>query len=228
MKLLPESICTLYLNFINPVIKFFIRLETNPNFLTTLGLIIQLIAIYFLATGKFIIGGALILIAGTCDIIDGQVAQGRGMGTKFGALYDSVLDRYAEFAMFFGIGYYFIKSGDYFSSIVTFIALGGSLMTSYIRARSEALNFDCRVGIMQRPERIVYIGFASILSGILSWILAVPYSLIPLITVLVIIAFMANYTACQRIWHVYKLTDRGRELLTPNPDNPEPNRSKKG
>lgn len=228
MDLLPESLRTRYLNLISPVIKFFIRLEINPNHLTTLGLIIQLFAIYFLAAGKFIVGGVLILIAGTCDIIDGKVARKRGIGTKFGALYDSALDRYAEFAMFFGIGYFFIKSGDYFSSIVTFVALGGSLMTSYIRARSEALNFDCRVGIMQRPERIVYIGFASILSGILSWmskIFTVPY---PLIIVLVIIAIMANYTACQRIWHVYKLTDRGRELLTPNPGKPEPNRSKKG
>lgn len=221
MKLLPDSLCTLYLNFINPVIKFFIRLEIHPNHFTTLGVIIQLFAVYFLATGKFIIGGALILIAGTCDIIDGQVARVRGIGTKFGALYDSALDRYAEFAMFFGIGYFFIKHEYYFSSIVAFIALGGSLMTSYIRARSEALNFDCRVGVMQRPERIVYIGFASILSGIPA---ISPY---PLIIVLIIIAIMANYTAFQRIMYVYKLTDRGRELLSPNPDKPEPNRSQK-
>ncbi|KPK95744.1 hypothetical protein AMJ80_03850 [bacterium SM23_31] len=212
MNFLPESMRTWYLNLITPVIKFFIRLEIHPNHFTTLGLIIQLFTIYFLATGKFIIGGILILIAGTCDIIDGQVARERGIGTKFGALYDSALDRYAEFAMFFGIGYFFIKHEYYFSSIVTFIALGGSLMTSYIRARSEALNFDCRVGIVQRAERVVYIGFASILSGISA---IKPY---PLIIVLIIIAIMANYTAFQRIMHIYKLTNRGRELLTQDSD----------
>jgi len=216
MDFLPAGIRNWYLNLIKPAIDFFIRLEIHPNHFTTVGFLIQLFTVYFLATGRFFIGGWLILLAGTCDIIDGKVARARGIGTKFGALYDSTLDRYSEFAMFFGIGYYFIKNEFYFSTIVAFIALGGSLMTSYIRARSEALNIECKVGIMQRPERVVYIGFACIFS-------IIPYvGFYPLIATLLIIAITANFTAIQRLKHVYNITDHGRELLYNSEQKSEP------
>jgi CDP-diacylglycerol--glycerol-3-phosphate 3-phosphatidyltransferase len=208
MNLLPDIIKKWYIGLINPLIAFFIRREVNPNHLTTMGLLIQFIATYFLATGSFIIGGCLILAAGTCDIIDGQIARNRRVSTKFGALYDSTLDRYAEFAMFFGIGFYLINKQFYFSSIIAFIALGGSLMTSYIRARSEVMGLDCKVGIMQRPERVVYIGFASIFSAFWK---EMPY---PLIIVIGIIAVMSNFTAVQRMVYIYRLTGNGKELLT--------------
>ena len=208
MNLLPDIIKKWYMCLINPLIVFFIRREVNPNHLTTMGLLIQFIATYFLATGSFIIGGCLILAAGTCDIIDGQIARNRKISTKFGALYDSTLDRYAEFAMFFGIGFYLINKQFYFSSIIAFIALGGSLMTSYIRARSEVMGLDCKVGIMQRPERVVYIGFASIFSAFWK---EMPY---PLIIVIGIIAVMSNFTAVQRMVYIYRLTGNGKELLT--------------
>jgi len=208
MNFLPDVLRQWYINMINPAVRFFIRLEINPNHFTTLGFLIQLVSVYFLATGKLFVGGCLIILAGSCDMIDGKVARARGAGTKFGALYDSTIDRFSEFAMFFGIGYYFIKNEYYLSTIGAFIALGGSLMTSYIRARSEGLGFECKVGYMQRPERIVYIAFAAIAS-IIPY--AGPY---PLIAVLWMIAIMANFTAFQRVYHVYKQTDRGRELMT--------------
>jgi CDP-diacylglycerol--glycerol-3-phosphate 3-phosphatidyltransferase len=207
MNLIPDVLQRCYINLINPLISFFIRHKANPNHLTTLGLIIQFISMYFLATGSFFIGGVLILAAGTCDMIDGKIARSRSVSTKFGALYDSTLDRYAEFAMFFGIGFYLINRQYYVSSIVAFIALGGSLMTSYIRARSEAMGLDCRVGIMQRPERIVYIGFASIFSIFFK---DMPY---PLVIVIAITAVTSNFTAIQRMVHIYRLTNSGRELL---------------
>jgi len=207
MDFLPDGIRSWYINLIRPAINFFIRLNINPNHFTTVGFIIQLLTIYFLATGKLFVGGWLILLAGTCDIIDGRVARARGVGTKFGALYDSTIDRYSEFAMFFGIGYYFIKNEYYFSTIVAFIALGGSLMTSYIRARSEGLGLDCKVGYMQRPERIVYIGFACIFT-------VIPFvGIYPLLITLWAIAIMANFTAFQRLKHIWDNTDHGRELL---------------
>ncbi len=205
MDFLPEGIRNWYINLIKPAVDFFIRLEIHPNHFTTLGFLIQLLSIYFLATGKLFVGGWLILLAGTCDMIDGKVARVRGIGTKFGALYDSTIDRYSEFAMFFGIGFYFIKNEFYFSTIGAFIALGGSLMTSYIRARSEGLGFECKVGYMQRPERVVYIGFACIFS-------VIPYvELYPLFIVLWLIAVMANFTAFQRLRHIYIATDYGKE-----------------
>ncbi|MFC1557537.1 CDP-alcohol phosphatidyltransferase family protein [candidate division KSB1 bacterium] len=207
MEFLPEGIRKWYLNLINPAVNFFIRIEINPNHLTTVGFLIQLFTVYFLANGHLFIAGWLILLAGTCDIVDGKVARARAVGTKFGALYDSTLDRYSEFAMFFGIGYYFIKNEFYFSTIVAFLALGGSLMTSYIRARSEGLGLECKVGSMQRPERIVYIGLASIFSSF-------PYiDIYPLLIVLWGIAVMSNLTAFQRLKHVYYSTNRGKDLL---------------
>jgi len=207
MKLLSDPIKEWYINLINPAVEFFIKLEIHPNHFTTLGFLIQIVATYFIATEHFITGGFLVLASGTCDIIDGKVARARGIGTKFGALYDSTLDRYAEFVMFFGLGYYFIKNGWYLSSIIAFVALGGSLMTSYIRARSEALGLHAKVGSMQRPERVVYLGFASIFSGIpfLS-----PY---PLILLLWMIAILSNITAFQRLVHVYKQTNDGKDLM---------------
>jgi len=207
MKILSYGVQSWYLNLIDPMVKFFIRLEINPNHFTTFGLIVQLIAVYFLATGNFLISGIFIWISGTSDIIDGKIARSRKVGTKFGALYDSTLDRYAEFAIYFGFGFYFVKNTDYLFSIVTFIALGGSLMTSYIRARSEALNLSCKVGMMQRPERIVYMGGASILSSISL------FALIPIKIVLIMVAVLSNITAVQRLKHIYELTDKGRELM---------------
>jgi len=208
MNILPDFLKNWYLNLIEPAINFFIRLEIHPNHFTTLGFLIQIVASYFLAVGNFVTGGFLIFASGTCDIIDGKVARARGHETKFGALYDSALDRYAEFIMFFGLGFYFIKNEYYLSSIVAFLALGGSLMTSYIRARSEGLKIDCKVGIMQRPERIVYIAVAAILSGIP---MLQPY---PLIIMLWVIAGTSNITAFQRLAHVYKVTNSGKDELT--------------
>lgn len=207
MNFLPDWVRNWYINLINPAVQFFISLEINPNHFTTLGFLIQLVSVYFLANGQLFVGGWLILLAGTCDMIDGKVARARGAGTKFGALYDSVIDRYSEFAMFFGIGFFFVKNEFYWSTVGAFLALGGSLMTSYIRARSEGLGFDCKVGYMQRPERIVYIAFASIFTKI-------PFvGIYPLLIVLWIIAIMSNFTAFQRLYHVYKQTNNGKELM---------------
>lgn len=216
MKILSKGVQTWYLNLIEPMVKFFIRLEINPNHFTTFGLIIQIIAVYYLAAGNFLISGIFIWISGTSDIIDGKIARSRKVGTKFGALYDSTLDRYAEFAIYFGFGFFFIKNEDYLFSIVTFIALGGSLMTSYIRARSESLNLFCKVGMMQRPERIVYLGGASIISSISL------FALVPIKIVLIMVAVLSNITAVQRLKHIYDLTDKGRELMPIDPPKAEP------
>ncbi len=211
MKFISDGIQNWYLRLIDPAINFFIKIEIHPNHFTTVGFLIQSVAVYFIATGKFFVGGALTWLSGTCDIIDGKIARTRGIGTKFGALYDSTLDRYSEFIMFFGLSYYFVSREYFLTSILTFIALGGSLMTSYIRARSEALGMHIKVGKMQRPERIVYIGGAAVLSGIpyLSQFIS-PY---PLIIVIAIIAVTSNTTAFQRLVVMYKLTDNGRELM---------------
>lgn len=142
----------------------------------------------------------MILIAGLFDILDGRVARATNRVTKFGALYDSTLDRYGEVLIFFGLAYYFSRSelmlwGFDWSTLVILsvsMALGGSVMTSYVRARAEGLGLECKVGIMQRSDRLVYLGIGAL------------FFKFTLVLALILIAIMANITAIQRLYHVWK------------------------
>jgi len=192
LNILPIGLKNWYLNLMKPVIDFFIALELNPNFFTTIGFILSIISAYFFAVGYLRIAGALVLLAGTFDIIDGRVARATNRVTKFGALYDSTLDRYSEVIIFFGLAYYFVSQDMLITSVAVFVALGGSIMVSYVRARAEGLGFECNVGIMQRPERIVYLGLSSLAHKYL------------LILAILMIAILANYTAMQRLYYVWK------------------------
>lgn len=201
INVLPDAIKNWYLRLIKPIVEFFVRLELNPNFFTTIGFILTVGAAVLFAVGHLTIAGAIILLAGTFDIIDGRVARATKRVTKFGALYDSTLDRYSEVIMFFGMAYYFVKLDMFITSLAVSFALGGSIMVSYVRARAEALGFQCKVGIMQRPERVVYIGFGAILSFI---------HLYTLIFAILLIAVFANVTAIQRLYHTW-VVENGRK-----------------
>lgn len=194
-SILPDSIKNGFSKAIDPPIELIVRLNVHPNFFTVLGLIITIIGAYFYTIGQLRVAGALILLGGICDMIDGKVARRGGLSSNFGALFDSSLDRYAEFFMFFGVGVHFIRVETplaMWTTIMAFLALGGSMMVSYVRARAEGLGYDCKVGIMQRAERIVYIGIASIFH---------EYALMVVIWA---IAILANFTAFQRMHHVWK------------------------
>lgn len=192
IEVLPQNVKNWYLNLIKPVVDFFIRLELNPNFFTTIGFILSIISAYFFAIGNLRLGGFVILLAGTFDIVDGQVARATNRVTKFGALYDSTLDRYSEVIMFFGLAYFFVSQSMLKTSVAVSIALGGSIMVSYVRARAEALGFECKVGMMQRPERVVYIGLGALIH---------QYALVLALT---IVAVLANFTALQRLYHIWQ------------------------
>lgn len=192
IEVLPQNIKDWFLNFIKPVVDLFIRLELNPNFFTTIGFVLSIISAYFFAVGSLRLGGLVILLAGTFDIVDGQVARATNRVTKFGALYDSTLDRYSEVIMFFGLAYFFVSQSMLKTSVAVSIALGGSIMVSYVRARAEALGFECKVGMMQRPERVVYIGLGALIH---------QYALILALT---IVAVLANFTALQRLYHIWQ------------------------
>ena len=141
--------------------------------------------------GNIKAGGGAILIGGMFDTFDGKLARATGRSSKFGAVFDSSLDRYAELAMFFGMEIYFLNSGDLMTSIVIFFALSGSVMVSYVRARAEGLGMECKVGVMQRADRIVLVGVSCFIH------------IYALIVVLWIIAVLANITAVQRMYHVW-------------------------
>src|SRR5690349_10685007 len=145
-------------------------------------------------------------------MIDGQVARLGNMSSKFGALYDSVLDRYSELVMFLGICYYLVGHHYFLSSLFAFIALIGSMMVSYVRARAEGLGIECKDGLMQRPERVVTVGVSAIACGIASIFLGGDYKLfipgipfhvfetISIFTIpITVMAVLTNITAVKRL-----------------------------
>ena len=202
VDILPDGIKNWYLRLITPIVDFFIAHSLNPNWFTTVGFFLSILTAVLFGMGKIPLAGALILLAGTFDIIDGRVARATNRVTKFGALYDSTLDRYAEVMIFFGLAYYYVEHNYLLRSVSVSVAIGGSLMVSYIRARAEGLNFECKVGIMQRPERIVLLGIGSLLVPIFTRINP-DYALYPLDTAIIVIAILSNFTAIQRLYHVW-------------------------
>jgi CDP-diacylglycerol--glycerol-3-phosphate 3-phosphatidyltransferase len=189
---IPESWKNGYAKIINPLIRLLTRWDMHPNTFTTLGFLISCIASYFMSLGDFRIAAILVLFAGICDTIDGKLARDSGKVSKFGALFDSTLDRYSEVLLFFGMAYYFIEHNLYMSSIAVAVALGGSLMVSYIRARAEGLGFECKVGVLQRSERLLLITAGGLIH---------PNALIAAVW---IIAVFSNITAVVRMVHVWK------------------------
>ncbi len=143
-------------------------------------------------------GGVIILAAGLFDMMDGRLARMSGKSSLFGALWDSTLDRYSELVSLFGICLVFLQSGRFAVGIVTFAAMIGSVMVSYVRARAEGLQVECKVGLMQRPERVVVTAVTAIVTGLTGniWWLAGGMALI---------ALLANVTAFWRIAHCYRV-----------------------
>lgn len=193
INILPESLKNWFLKLITPIVDYFISHNLNPNWFTTIGFILSVGTTYLFAVGELRLAGVFVLLAGIFDIIDGRVARATNRVTKFGALYDSTLDRYSEVFVFFGLAYFFVNIDPdaLWRPVAVAVALGGSMMVSYIRARAEGLNLDCKVGLMQRPERVVSLGVGALISQeVLTW-------------VIIAIAVLANFTAIQRLHHVW-------------------------
>lgn len=192
-KIIPDSWKEFYSSLITPITDFFIRFNANPNAFTTAGLLISVVAAYFAMKGSFQTASFWLLLSGLCDTIDGKLARASGKETRFGALYDSTLDRYAELLYFLGLAFYFVHAEWYRTSVAIFLGLGGSMMVSYVRARAEGLGFDCKVGLLQRPERILLLAIGGFIH---------PYALAVAIW---IIAVFANITAVHRLVHIRKM-----------------------
>lgn len=195
---------------IQPVVNGMIRIGITPNFITSTGLLLNFAAavlfVYagFLGGSKALTGaawaGGLVLFAGLFDMMDGRVARVGNMSSTFGALYDSVLDRYSELFTLFGILYFLLLQGYFWGSVVTGAAIIGSLMVSYVRARAEGLGLSCKVGLMQRPERVVLTAAGALCCGIFHSC-RVFDPMYFLIIPLALIALLANWTAIVRIAH---------------------------
>jgi phosphatidylglycerophosphate synthase len=207
---------------INPLVRLLIKAGLTPNMITTIGLVLNIgVAIIFISGAEegrrgdlSYVGwaGALILFAGLFDMLDGQVARLGNMSSPFGALYDSVLDRYSELILFLGICYYLVAHHYFLSSLFAFIGLIGSMMVSYTRARAEGLGIECKDGLMQRPERVIIVGVSALACGIASRWLGGNYKIswpninfpvfetMSIFTIPVtVMAFLANATAIGRL-----------------------------
>ncbi len=208
-----------YLRVVEPLGNLFARLGVHPNILSFAGLVLSVVAGLIYSTGNFLLGGCMVILSGTCDVLDGLLARKTGKVSKFGAFFDSTLDRFGEVVIFAGIAWYFAggesflpmispspdTGGSPWAVVFIILAIAGSFMVSYTRARAEGLGVECKVGLMQRPERITLLILGSLLGGI-----PVVGNLIMEIT-LFLLAISANITAVHRMIYVKVQLQRGED-----------------
>jgi CDP-diacylglycerol--glycerol-3-phosphate 3-phosphatidyltransferase len=168
------------------------RLGLTPNSLTVLGFVLNVVAGVLIGYGYIFAGGAVMTaLAMPLDALDGELARRTNQQSKFGAFFDSTLDRFAEGALLMGLAAFFVRQNDIVGVVVTFIALIGSLMVSYTRARAEGLGIDCKVGLFSRFGRFILLAI-----GLLTTLV------VPMIWAL---AILSNYTAVERILYVWRV-----------------------
>lgn len=149
--------------FIRPVVRASLGLGLSPLFYNLLGVVFGAVAGWLFASGHFAAAGWAVLLSGAADALDGRIARARGLASPRGAFLDSTLDRFAEVAVFVGLAVAFRGSGPALAVVAA--ALGGSLLVSYTRARGESQGVLCTLGVMQRAERLLLVGFGAILDG---------------------------------------------------------------
>ncbi len=179
------------------------RWRVHPNTLSTIGFLITCSSGFFFHSHHVRTAGILILLGGIFDLFDGTVARRTGLASPFGAFYDSTLDRLSEIAVYLGLlslyNDYRLELGDVGTIYAIMLAMAGSLMISYTRARAEALGINCTVGLMQRAERVILIGLAALAFG-------EDGNGIVLKVVIYVLAVLTNLTVIQRIWWVWRNT----------------------
>ncbi|NPA40343.1 MAG: CDP-alcohol phosphatidyltransferase family protein [Thermodesulfobacteria bacterium] len=175
---------------LNPVVKVLAACEVHPNFVTILCFLGFIGSSYFIAKGNFLVAGILIAVFGPLDAIDGALARASKKVTPFGAFLDSTLDRYGEIFLFLGLTYFFSSTNNFWGVLLSFLAITGSLMVSYTRARAEGVGFECKIGLLTRFERLLLITIGLIFQVMLP--------------VLAFISVFTHFTALQRMYYVYK------------------------
>lgn len=191
----------------DPIARFLVKIRLNPNSITLIGFLFSVASAFFFAKGLFGYAGWIMIAGATFDIFDGRVARITGRESRSGAYLDSVIDRFGEGAVFIGLAYYYSSSWILFPVMV---ALIGSMLVSYTRARGEGVGVVCKKGAMQRPERVVYLGVASIFQPLVDSFLPLVWANAPAVLVIgavIIIAVMTNITAIQRIIYIMNELD---------------------
>lgn len=177
---------------VDPTSRALHRLGVRPNHLTILGFLLSLVNAWLLAMGRLPLAGVLILVFSALDGLDGSLARVSGQVTRFGGFLDSVLDRCSEAAVYFGLVVFFAAAGRREELYLTYVAIIGSLLVSYTRARAEGLGLRCEVGWFTRVERVVLLSVGLVLG----WLRPVLW----------LLAILTNVTVLQRVLHVRRLT----------------------
>jgi len=173
-----------------------VALGLTPNIVTVLGLVPAVMCGFAFAAGRMRLAGGLLLVSGVMDMLDGAIARVAEGETRFGALLDSTIDRYAEIAVYMGLVILYRDSVWPLTGVM--LALCGSLMVSYVKARAEGLGLTCNLGMLQRPERLVILMVGAFIgAGYLVW-------------AVYIIAVLANVTAFERLAKMRKQAGRQR------------------
>ncbi|MDD5189850.1 MAG: CDP-alcohol phosphatidyltransferase family protein [Dehalococcoidales bacterium] len=182
--------------FAEPLVKLISKTSITPNGLTWIGLIIAVVAAVLAATGHLFAAGWVVAFSGLFDMLDGSLARLKNQSTKFGAVLDSTLDRVGEAVALLGLTIYYLQNPSLTGILLTGLTLIASQLVSYIRARAEAINVNCEVGVFTRPERIVILSLGLLFSRFN------PVLLIAL----GLMALLSWITAGQRLFYVWQKT----------------------
>ena len=207
MKLLPDWITKGYLRLIDPVANWLVKRGVHPNTITVIGTFCTLVGGIIYATGHIRTGGWFLGLTALFDVLDGTVARRSNSSSTFGAFLDSTLDRLADGFVLGGLAVFYATSrlhGSVPLLIVALLGLIGAFLTSYTRARAEALGLDAKVGLLQRPERVVLLSAPQAFFGLVfdGWVLAI---------ITIILTVTAWITVVQRVAFVYTATTRAEE-----------------
>lgn len=204
MKALWDASKAAYLRVIEPVADFLVRRRVSPNTITTIGTACSLAGAVVYAMGHIRTAGFIIGATAVFDVLDGTVARRTGTSTVFGAFYDSTLDRVADGSVMAGLAVFYASSPVYhnlYMVVISLVGIIGTFLVSYTRARAEALGIDAKVGLMQRPERVVLLSAPQAFFGLAldGWVLS---------AIVILLTVTACMTAVQRVYFVYKVTSK--------------------
>jgi CDP-diacylglycerol--glycerol-3-phosphate 3-phosphatidyltransferase len=179
---------------IDRIVRWLALSRIHPNVLTFLGLVINILAAWMFARGRFVGAGLVVVGAGLFDMVDGRVARATDRVTRFGGFFDSVLDRYSDLALFMGLLVYYASINRFFYIVLTAVVMTGSVMVSYSRARAENSIPKCKVGFLERPERVVLIIIGALFNRMAQ--------------VLWVIAILSNITVVHRMIYTWQEAKR--------------------
>lgn len=176
------------------IVRGLMAAHVHPNTLTFIGLLINIVAAAVLASGNFLLAGFIIMGAAVFDLVDGRVARSSGTVTRFGAFFDSVMDRYSDLFLLIGLLVYYASINRFFYIVLTAMAMVATVLISYTRSRAENVIPKCKVGFMERPERIVLLLIGTFFNR--------------MAPVLWVIAVLGNLTVIHRIVYTWRQTKR--------------------